>query len=108
MISIICKLALLSLKIQNFRFGYSVCAVGYQSQRSIFTERIVSRIYFTFLNMILNHLIQLYSSVHRVGRTARAGRGGCAITLMTPRDVKRIHAIEARIGTQLKEYAIEG
>lgn len=36
--------------------------------------------------------------IHRVGRTARAGRGGRAITLMSEHDVELIHAIEAKVG----------
>ena len=32
--------------------------------------------------------------LHRIGRTGRAGRGGIAITLCTPREVPRMHAIE--------------
>ncbi len=42
--------------------------------------------------------------IHRVGRTARAGRGGLAITLMTQYDIQRIHAIEERINTKLGEF----
>ncbi|MBB6598699.1 ATP-dependent RNA helicase DbpA [Luteimonas sp. MC1825] len=32
--------------------------------------------------------------LHRIGRTGRAGRGGIAITLCTPREVPRMNAIE--------------
>ncbi|KAJ2005326.1 putative RNA helicase [Coemansia thaxteri] len=39
--------------------------------------------------------------IHRVGRTARAGRGGRAITIVSERDVDLVHNIEARIGKQL-------
>ncbi|KAL5272170.1 hypothetical protein ACHWQZ_G000409 [Mnemiopsis leidyi] len=41
--------------------------------------------------------------IHRVGRTARAGAGGCAITIITQYDIERLQAIEAAIGTQLQE-----
>ncbi|ORX66150.1 Ddx49-A-prov protein-like protein [Linderina pennispora] len=44
--------------------------------------------------------------IHRVGRTARAGRGGRAITIMSESDIKLIHNIEARIGKQLEEMPI--
>ena len=39
--------------------------------------------------------------IHRVGRTARAGRGGMAITIMTQFDVDRVKEIEAAINTKL-------
>ncbi|KAJ6509873.1 ATP-dependent rRNA helicase RRP3 [Mycena vitilis] len=40
---------------------------------------------------------------HRVGRTARAGRGGVAISFVTERDEERILKIEERINTRLEE-----
>lgn len=46
--------------------------------------------------------------IHRVGRTARAGRGGEAITLVGQRDVALFLAIEARVGTKMSEFAEEG
>jgi len=42
--------------------------------------------------------------IHRVGRTARAGRSGTAITLVTQNDVERLLAIEERMNTKLAEY----
>lgn len=35
--------------------------------------------------------------IHRVGRTARAGRGGQAISMVSERDIELVHDIEARI-----------
>lgn len=46
--------------------------------------------------------------VHRVGRTARAGRKGTAVSLVGVRDVELVQAIEARVGMQMQEYAEEG
>ncbi|KAJ1449940.1 P-loop containing nucleoside triphosphate hydrolase protein [Pelagophyceae sp. CCMP2097] len=40
--------------------------------------------------------------IHRVGRTARAGKAGRAVTLVTQRDVELLHAIEARVGLKLE------
>ncbi|KAG6890263.1 hypothetical protein C0992_002529 [Termitomyces sp. T32_za158] len=40
---------------------------------------------------------------HRVGRTARAGRGGVAVSFVTEGDEERVVNIEARIGTKLTE-----
>jgi ATP-dependent RNA helicase DDX49/DBP8 len=46
--------------------------------------------------------------VHRVGRTARAGRTGEAVTLVGQRDVQLVLAIEERVGRQMVEWAEEG
>ncbi|CAE6439349.1 hypothetical protein ACGC1H_000775 [Rhizoctonia solani] len=43
---------------------------------------------------------------HRVGRTARAGRNGMAISFVTERDEEKIHKVEARIGTSLTELSL--
>merc|ERR1712217_906101 len=39
--------------------------------------------------------------VHRSGRTARAGRTGLVVSLVTERDVDKVHAVEERLGRQL-------
>ncbi|KAK4990200.1 putative RNA helicase [Elasticomyces elasticus] len=46
--------------------------------------------------------------IHRVGRTARAGRKGLSISLMGQRDVDLIHEIEARVGEQMRQFEEEG
>lgn len=46
--------------------------------------------------------------VHRVGRTARAGRKGVAISLVGQRDVGLVQAIEERVKAQMEEYVEEG
>ncbi|GIY68879.1 probable ATP-dependent RNA helicase DDX49 [Caerostris extrusa] len=45
--------------------------------------------------------------VHRVGRTARAGRGGLALTLMTPSEINRLMRIEEKIKLKLTEYEVQ-
>lgn len=46
--------------------------------------------------------------IHRVGRTARAGRSGTSITLVGPRDVELVLAIEKHVGAQMTEWEETG
>jgi ATP-dependent RNA helicase DDX49/DBP8 len=46
--------------------------------------------------------------IHRVGRTARAGRGGMSITFVGQRDVELILAIEKHVGSRMAEWKQEG
>ncbi|KAI9846069.1 MAG: putative RNA helicase [Sclerophora amabilis] len=46
--------------------------------------------------------------IHRVGRTARAGRAGEAITMVGQRDVQLVLAIEERVGRKLEAFGEEG
>jgi ATP-dependent RNA helicase DDX49/DBP8 len=46
--------------------------------------------------------------IHRVGRTARAGKKGDAVTLVGQRDVALFLAIEVRIGVKMEAYEEEG
>lgn len=46
--------------------------------------------------------------IHRVGRTARAGRRGDAVTFVGQRDINLLHTIEARVGRQMEEWTEEG
>lgn len=46
--------------------------------------------------------------IHRVGRTARSGKKGEAITLVGQRDVALFLAIEARVGQKMGEFHEEG
>ncbi|XP_077988786.1 putative ATP-dependent RNA helicase DDX49 [Glandiceps talaboti] len=61
------------------------------------------------VELVINHNVPSSPKdyIHRVGRTARAGRGGMAITLMTQYDVKLIHAIEEHINTKLTEHKVD-
>ncbi|NWI80575.1 DDX49 helicase, partial [Dryoscopus gambensis] len=61
------------------------------------------------VQVVINHntpgLPKIY--IHRVGRTARAGRKGLAITLVTQYDIHLVHAIEEEIKLKLKEFSVE-
>ncbi|CAF4333804.1 unnamed protein product [Rotaria sp. Silwood2] len=61
------------------------------------------------VDLIINHNVPFVPKeyVHRVGRTARAGRSGTAITFVTQYDVKLMHKIEDRINKPLIEYHIK-
>ncbi|CAH2037388.1 unnamed protein product [Thlaspi arvense] len=58
------------------------------------------------VDLVINYDIPRYPSdyVHRVGRTARAGRGGLAVSIITETDVNLIHEIEAEVGKQMELY----
>lgn len=62
------------------------------------------------VQLVINHNVPSNPKeyVHRVGRTARAGRGGFSVTLITPNDIKLLHAVEGRIGKELKEFKVKG
>uniref|UniRef100_A0A665T0U9 Probable ATP-dependent RNA helicase DDX49 n=1 Tax=Echeneis naucrates TaxID=173247 RepID=A0A665T0U9_ECHNA len=61
------------------------------------------------VQVVINHntpgLPKIY--IHRVGRTARAGRNGVSITLVTQYDIHLVHVIEQQTKTKLKEYPVE-
>ncbi|XP_036442749.1 probable ATP-dependent RNA helicase DDX49 [Colossoma macropomum] len=61
------------------------------------------------VQVVINHntpgLPKIY--IHRVGRTARAGRNGVSITLVTQYDIHLVNTIEEKIQTKLKEYPVE-
>lgn len=61
------------------------------------------------VDLVINHSVprEPKDYVHRVGRTARAGRGGMSITLVTQNDINLIHAIEDLINTKLKEFKVD-
>ncbi|XP_055715437.1 ATP-dependent RNA helicase DDX47 [Phlebotomus papatasi] len=58
------------------------------------------------VDVVLNFDIPTHSKdyIHRVGRTARAGRSGKAITFVTQYDVELYQRIEHLIGKQLPQY----
>ncbi|KAG7275261.1 hypothetical protein CRUP_034988 [Coryphaenoides rupestris] len=60
------------------------------------------------VQVVINHntpgLPKIY--IHRVGRTARAGRHGVSITMVTQYDIHLVHAIEEQTQSKLKEYEV--
>ncbi|KAH3686645.1 hypothetical protein WICPIJ_002395 [Wickerhamomyces pijperi] len=58
------------------------------------------------VQMVLNYDIPADADdfVHRVGRTARAGRSGEAVSFVTEKDVERILSIEERINKKMDKY----
>merc|ERR1712062_377010 len=58
------------------------------------------------VQLVINHNVPSVTKdyIPRVGRTARAGKKGQAVTLVTPTDVNLLKAIEEMIGLQMSEY----
>ena len=61
------------------------------------------------VDLVLNYDVPSDSKtyIHRVGRTARAGKAGNAISMVTQYDVEIWKRIEAALGKQLEEYSTE-
>ncbi|GAB0100797.1 Probable ATP-dependent RNA helicase Dbp45A [Sergentomyia squamirostris] len=62
------------------------------------------------VELVLNHRLPKFPNeyVHRVGRTARAGRNGLAISIFRfPRDLEFLAQIEDTIKTKLKEMPVD-
>ena len=56
------------------------------------------------LNYDLPQLTEFY--VHRIGRTGRAGRSGKAVSLVTPRESRRIREIENYCGCRIRKQEL--
>lgn len=58
------------------------------------------------VELVLNYNVPASPTdyIHRVGRTARAGRGGMALTLLTQYDIERLKAIEKHINVEMTEF----
>lgn len=61
------------------------------------------------VDLVVNYDVPLNGKdyVHRVGRTARAGRSGRAVTLVTQYDVELYQKVETLIGKKLEAYPAE-
>lgn len=61
------------------------------------------------VDLVVNYDVPLTPKdyVHRVGRTARAGKAGLALTIVTQYDVEAYQKIEAAIDKKLEEYPLD-
>ncbi|KAJ7188333.1 P-loop containing nucleoside triphosphate hydrolase protein [Mycena filopes] len=61
------------------------------------------------VDVVINFDIPTHSKdyIHRVGRTARAGRAGKSITLVTQYDVELVQRIEQTVGKQMELWATD-
>ncbi|KAK9908791.1 hypothetical protein WJX75_002977 [Coccomyxa subellipsoidea] len=61
------------------------------------------------VDVVVNYDVPINSKdyVHRVGRTARAGRSGRSLTLVTQYDVEQFQKIEALTGQKMEKYDAE-
>jgi superfamily II DNA/RNA helicase len=60
------------------------------------------------LSHVFNYDVPIHAEtyIHRIGRTGRAGRRGCSLTLATPADAKYLKAITDLIGRDIPPIAI--
>ena len=60
------------------------------------------------IEMIINYDVprQVEDYVHRVGRTARAGAEGLAVTFVTPRDNRFFSSIERFLGQKIERFSL--
>nr|CAH8841674.1 unnamed protein product [Trichobilharzia regenti] len=63
---------------------------------------------FPTVDIVINHNVPIRPKdyVHRVGRTARAGKAGIALTLCDLFEIKRLKAIQTFIGKELKTFEV--
>ncbi|GAX86279.1 hypothetical protein CEUSTIGMA_g13691.t1 [Chlamydomonas eustigma] len=61
------------------------------------------------VDLVINYDLPMLASdyVHRVGRTARAGRSGWSLSFITQHDIQLLHKIEELVGHQLSEFKVE-
>jgi len=61
------------------------------------------------VDIVINYSIPTNSKdyIHRVGRTARAGRSGKSITIVTQYDIELIQRIESVIGKKMIDYPLD-
>ncbi|KAI5190752.1 ATP-dependent RNA helicase DDX47/RRP3 [Nematocida sp. AWRm77] len=87
--------------IEGFRVG--------QANVLLATEVAARGIDIADIKLIINYdLPEHYKEyIHRVGRTARAGSTGRAITFVTQYDVKEFQVMEHKLGVRMEEYKVD-
>ena len=81
-----------------------------QLQLLIATDVVARGVDIQDVSHVINYDIPYDSEdyVHRIGRTGRAGRSGIAITLITPRDQRRLKYIESFIKQSIPRATLPG
>uniref|UniRef100_A0A182TX35 RNA helicase n=1 Tax=Anopheles melas TaxID=34690 RepID=A0A182TX35_9DIPT len=116
---------ILSMSLNSFGFS-NVCLHGFLRQRErvaalnkfkskhvrimIATDVASRGLDIHDVQLVVNHRLpkKPIEYIHRVGRTARAGRAGMAISILRfPRDLEALGEIEALINTKLTEYSVD-
>lgn len=80
-----------------------------QKARILFATDVAARgLDIPMVDVVINYGLPKESDdyIHRIGRTARAGREGTAVSLMGEMDVQRVLAIEERIEKKLEELPL--
>lgn len=60
------------------------------------------------VDVVVNYNVpaDMSTYMHRIGRTARAGRTGSAVTFISQFEIERVHNIESHLGKQLEKLDI--
>ncbi|KAL6546967.1 DEAD-box ATP-dependent RNA helicase 36 [Orobanche minor] len=97
--------ALHSLKSQSLRFSALHKFKSGKAPVFITTDVANRGLDIPTVDLVINYDIprSVEDYVHRVGRTARAGRGGLAVSFVTQNDVDLVHGIESIIGKKLEK-----
>lgn len=89
------------------RVGERPCAVG--TEHKLIVHSSYRGLDIPSVDAVINYDIPTHSKdyIHRVGRTARAGRSGKSITLVTQYDVELVLRIEQVIGKKMELWPVD-